>query len=137
MPRNIRAAIRSWLIQHPALYLPLARRKYPPGPDSGAEAVCRETQLVIEGYPRSANTYAEHYYNEWQIDMFYYGMPTYSSKSSKPFWPVRGGTHGSFCNGDFDTDGDVDGTDLVDFIEYHGGLSLYQFAGSFGKIACL
>jgi len=48
---------RSWVWASPAIYLPIARRRHPgPSPkviDSG-------TELVIDGYMRSANTYAVH-----------------------------------------------------------------------------
>jgi hypothetical protein len=55
--------------EHPALYLPLARRKYP-GPanhlllarkeywGTSPEVVSSETELVIDGYTRSATTFA-------------------------------------------------------------------------------
>ncbi len=52
-----RHVLRSWLWQFPALYLPIARRRYP-GPSP--KVIGPETQLVIEGYMRSANTYVVH-----------------------------------------------------------------------------
>jgi hypothetical protein len=52
--RGLRWAIRSRVAESPALYLPLARVKYRrPGP----EAVGPETELVIEGFTRSAITF--------------------------------------------------------------------------------
>jgi hypothetical protein len=39
---------------HPSIYLPFARRKY----DMSAIAVTSDTELVIEGFPRSGNTFA-------------------------------------------------------------------------------
>jgi hypothetical protein len=53
--RGFRWAIRSRLAEWPALYLPLARVKYRrPGP----KAVGSGTELVIDGYTRSAVTFA-------------------------------------------------------------------------------
>ena len=53
--RRLRHSFRSRLAEHPALYLPLARfiRKRP-----GPAVVGADTELVIDGYPRSANTFA-------------------------------------------------------------------------------
>jgi hypothetical protein len=45
---------RTWLSGQPALYLPLARRRYP-GPSP--QVVRSDTELVIEGYTRSASTH--------------------------------------------------------------------------------
>jgi hypothetical protein len=44
---------RTWLSEKPALYLPLARRRYP-GPSP--EVVGADTELVIDGYTRAAST---------------------------------------------------------------------------------
>jgi hypothetical protein len=53
--RGLRWVLRSRLAEWPALYLPLARMKYRrPGP----KAVGSETELVIDGYTRSAVTFA-------------------------------------------------------------------------------
>lgn len=53
--RGLRWTVRSRLAESPALYLPVARAKYRrPGP----QAVSRETELVIDGYTRSAVTFA-------------------------------------------------------------------------------
>jgi hypothetical protein len=53
--RGLRWALRSRLAESRALYLPLARMKYRrPGPN----AVEAETELVIDGYTRSAVTFA-------------------------------------------------------------------------------
>jgi hypothetical protein len=41
------------------------------------------------------------------------------------------------CPGDFDTDGDVDGKDLAEYIEDSGGISLSDFAGNFGRNDCM
>ena len=43
------------LSEHPSLYLPFARQKYP-GPSP--EVIGPETELVIDGYTRSATTFA-------------------------------------------------------------------------------
>jgi hypothetical protein len=60
LPRPNRAAtirhlLRSRMIGHPAVYLPLARRRYP-GPSP--TVVDDRTELVVDGYMRSANTFA-------------------------------------------------------------------------------
>jgi hypothetical protein len=53
--RGLRWAIRSRLAESPSLYLPLAKLKYR-GP--GPEVVGPDTELVIDGYTRSAVTFA-------------------------------------------------------------------------------
>jgi hypothetical protein len=70
---------------------------------------------INSGAYRSASTYADpvHTHNEWQVDMFYYGLPTYSSKGTKPFWPVRGGI--ILCECDLNDDGRCDGLDWLNF----------------------
>jgi hypothetical protein len=50
-----RHVVRSRMSEHPALYLPFARRKYP-GPSP--EVIGPQTQLVIDAYTRSATTFA-------------------------------------------------------------------------------
>src|SRR5207249_5010212 len=50
-----RHGLRTRVSTHPALYLAFARRKYP-GPSP--KVVGRDTQLVIDGYTRSATTFA-------------------------------------------------------------------------------
>lgn len=52
---RLRHALRTRISEHPALYLPFARRKYP-GPSP--EVIGAETELVIDGYTRSASTFA-------------------------------------------------------------------------------
>ena len=47
-----RHEMRRVMIRHPALYLPLARRRHRHG------AICAETQIVIDGFTRSAVTFA-------------------------------------------------------------------------------
>jgi hypothetical protein len=53
--RRLRHRIRTGVSEHPVVYLPFARRKYPgPSPrvlDAG-------TEMVLDGYTRSASTYA-------------------------------------------------------------------------------
>ncbi|SFL88523.1 hypothetical protein [Geodermatophilus ruber] len=49
-----RHVARTWLSERPALYLPLARRRYP-GPTP--EVIGPDTELVIDGYTRAASTY--------------------------------------------------------------------------------
>src|SRR2546423_5675421 len=50
-----RHLLRTRMSEHPNLYLPLARRRYP-GPSP--EVISSETELVIDGYTRSATTFA-------------------------------------------------------------------------------
>ncbi len=53
--RRARHRLRTHVSQHPVLYLPFARHKYP-GPSP--EVISSQTQLVIDGYTRSATTFA-------------------------------------------------------------------------------
>ena len=53
--RRARYAVRTRACEHPAVYLPFARRKYP-GPSP--EVLGAATELVIDGYTRSASTFA-------------------------------------------------------------------------------
>jgi hypothetical protein len=55
LSRRLRHVLRTRVSEHPALYLPFARRKYP-GPSP--EVIGPETELVIDGYTRSATTFA-------------------------------------------------------------------------------
>jgi hypothetical protein len=50
-----RHRLRTHLSEYPSLYLPFARRKYP-GPSP--EVISLQTELVIDGYTRSATTFA-------------------------------------------------------------------------------
>jgi hypothetical protein len=50
-----RAVARTHFCEHPSVYLPFARRKYP-GPSP--EVIGPESELVIDGFTRSATTYA-------------------------------------------------------------------------------
>jgi hypothetical protein len=52
---RLQHVLRSRISEHPTLYLPFARRKYP-GPSP--KVVDAETELVIDGYTRSATTFA-------------------------------------------------------------------------------
>jgi hypothetical protein len=45
-------------------------------------------------------------------------------------------TFGLTCPGDFDSDGDVDGKDLAEYIFDSGGLGLNVFAINFGRANC-
>jgi len=47
--------VRDSLSVYPRLFLPMARRRYPL---KESRVVSADTELVIEGYPRSANTFA-------------------------------------------------------------------------------
>jgi hypothetical protein len=52
---RLRHRVRTVATEHPRLYLPFARRKYPgPSPSVISDA----TELVIDGYTRSASTFA-------------------------------------------------------------------------------
>jgi hypothetical protein len=53
--RRPRHMLRTRLSEHPSLYLRLARRRYP-GPSP--EVIGPDTELVIDGYTRSASTFA-------------------------------------------------------------------------------
>ena len=53
--RDVRHRLRSRVSEYPALYLPIARRRYP-GPSP--EVISRDTELVIDGYTRCASTFA-------------------------------------------------------------------------------
>jgi hypothetical protein len=53
--RRPRHVLRTRLSEHPRLYLPIARRRYP-GPSP--EVIGPDTELVIDGYTRSATTFA-------------------------------------------------------------------------------
>jgi hypothetical protein len=53
--RRARHRLRARVSEHPVLYLPFARHKYP-GPSP--EVISSQTQLVIDGYTRSATTFA-------------------------------------------------------------------------------
>lgn len=50
-----RRLLRDSISAYPSLFLPLAKRRYP---HKESRVVTRDTQLVIEGFPRSANTFA-------------------------------------------------------------------------------
>ena len=53
--RRARHRLRTYLSERPALYLPLARRRYP-GPSP--EVIGPDTEFVIDGYTRCASTFA-------------------------------------------------------------------------------
>jgi hypothetical protein len=40
------------------------------------------------------------------------------------------------CKGDFNEDGDIDGSDLAEYIRADDGMNLADFAGNFGKTDC-
>jgi hypothetical protein len=52
---TLRHLARSRFTEHPAIYLPFARKRFP-GPSP--KVIDGETELVIDGYMRSANTFA-------------------------------------------------------------------------------
>jgi hypothetical protein len=54
-PRRARLRVRTLATEHPRLYLPFARRKYP-GPSP--RLIHDGTEVVIDGYTRSASTFA-------------------------------------------------------------------------------
>ena len=53
--RRARHVVRTFVSERPAIYLPFARRKYP-GPSP--QVMGASTELVIDGYTRSASTFA-------------------------------------------------------------------------------
>jgi hypothetical protein len=53
--RRTRLRVRTPMTEHPQIYLPFARRKYP-GPSP--KVIQGETEVVIDGYTRSASTFA-------------------------------------------------------------------------------
>jgi len=53
--RRARHVLRTRISEHPGIYLPFARHKYP-GPSP--EVIGGQTELVIDGYTRSATTFA-------------------------------------------------------------------------------
>ncbi|EDX85000.1 hypothetical protein S7335_2699 [Synechococcus sp. PCC 7335] len=55
---QIRHELRRLMVKVPAVYLPLTRWKYPPGVLHRPEALRHDTEIVIEGYPRSGNSFA-------------------------------------------------------------------------------
>jgi hypothetical protein len=55
--RALRHVLRSRFAEVPGMYLPFARLRYP-GPSP--KVIDRETELVIDGYTRSASTFAVH-----------------------------------------------------------------------------
>lgn len=65
---QIRHEVRRKLVNFPALYLPLTRWKYPPGVLHRPEALGKDTAIVIEGYPRSGNSFAFTAFNLAQGD---------------------------------------------------------------------
>lgn len=55
---RLRSAIVGWLGEHAVLYFPLARALSNPVRDGKAVLVNRRTDLVVEGFPGSGNTFA-------------------------------------------------------------------------------
>jgi hypothetical protein len=62
--RRLRHLLRVRASEHPAIYLPFARRKYP-GPSP--EVIGSATELVIDGYTRSATTFAVYAFQLAQV----------------------------------------------------------------------
>ena len=52
--KKMRHLLRSWIDTHPTVYLTLCRIK----PETRQITVSKDTEIVIEGFPRSANTFA-------------------------------------------------------------------------------
>jgi len=61
--RALRHVVRSRFAELPAIYLPFARFRYP-GPSP--KVIDRETEFVIDGYTRSASTFAVHAFQSAQ-----------------------------------------------------------------------
>ena len=55
LARRARHRVRTRVSEYPGLYLPFARHKYP-GPSP--EVISSVTEFVIDGYTRSASTFA-------------------------------------------------------------------------------
>src|SRR6266702_5655357 len=55
LARRARHRVRARVCEYPGLYLPFARHKYP-GPSP--EVISSVTEFVIDGYTRSASTFA-------------------------------------------------------------------------------
>jgi hypothetical protein len=55
--RRVRHRARTQVFEYPAIYLPFARRKYR---GHSPEVINADTELVIDGYFRSANTFSVH-----------------------------------------------------------------------------
>jgi hypothetical protein len=55
IPHRLRHRLRTRVSEHPGIYLPFARRRYP-GPSP--QVVGPETELVIDGYTRCGTTFA-------------------------------------------------------------------------------
>jgi hypothetical protein len=62
--QRLRHLLRVRASEHPAIYLPFARRKYP-GPSP--EVIGSATELVIDGYTRSATTFAVYAFQLAQV----------------------------------------------------------------------
>lgn len=52
-----RHEVRRHIAKSPALYLPMARRKHPPGHFHDPEVISRNTEIVIEAFPRTGNCF--------------------------------------------------------------------------------
>jgi hypothetical protein len=57
LPRRLRHRVRTRIIEYPAIYMPFARYKYR---GHSPEVFSDQTELVIDGYFRSANTFSVH-----------------------------------------------------------------------------
>jgi len=55
--RRLRHRVRTQIFEYPAIYMPFARYKYR---GHSPEVISAETELVIDGYFRSANTFSVH-----------------------------------------------------------------------------
>lgn len=54
---RVRHEIRRQIAKYPAIYLPLARSKHKPGHFHDPEVINNNTEIVIEAYPRSGNSF--------------------------------------------------------------------------------
>ena len=55
---QMRHELRRRFVNFPELYIPFARWRYPAGKLHRPEALRKDTDIVIEGYPRSGNSFA-------------------------------------------------------------------------------
>lgn len=54
---RLRHEVRRQVAKYPFIYLPLARAKHQPGHFHDPEVISRNTEIVIEAYPRSGNSF--------------------------------------------------------------------------------
>jgi len=110
---------------------------------SGARAEMSSTNYKIPysvlsgggGYKDSTNFQSEDTLGQPAPLMEDEFVPSSTNYKNYPgFWYLMAGIQG--CPGDYDSDFDVDGSNLYDFLLDAAGVSLLDFAANFGKINC-